>query len=1059
VTVRATDTQGAEAFQTFDVIVPPILINKPPVVSAGPYRSFAEIAQPIALKGVVLDDGVPADQPLAINWSKLAGPGNVTFSSPTSAVTAASFDAPGLYVLRLSAHDTMEMASDLVEVRAGILCSSKPSSDTAAWWPANLTTAELIGGRDVTLSDTGGLGAGLVGGAFAFDSSTDFARASAHTNLNVAPGGSGFSLEFWIKPDSLTVGGVLGWAGGVRAERLSSGSLLRFHLASSGTTFVQASGVWPTAASLNWTHIALTYDRALSEARIYANGVLVAATTVGTNLLTTASDFYLGQTPGTPGTFSGLLDEVTLYRRPLNAQEVYEVFAAGSAGKCPVDNNEAPFVHAGTDLFVAGVPVTATLHGEVEDDGLPVDSTLRVQWSTFDGPGSVDFASPSSPVTAVTFGTNGIYVLQLTADDGQIQRRDLVEVRVETLCTVDRPQGLAAWWPANGHAEDVVNGHAAILGNGAGFGSGKVAAAFRLDGNDYVLAPAQANYNVGTSSSGFTVEFWTKPDSLTVGGVLGWAGGVRAERLSSGSLLRFHLASSGTTFVQASGVWPTAASLNWTHIALTYDRALSEARIYANGVLVAAAIVGTNLLTTASDFYLGQAPGSPGTFSGLLDEVTLYRRPLNAQEVWEMFTSGSVGKCPEDDNHSPVVDAGLNASIASLADTLQLRGQVADDGLPTGSILRTRWRLFEGPGVVAFSDPHSPDTTVTFSTNGLYVLRLEADDTAVLSSDLVEVRVGIPCSVTDPAGLVAAWSGNGSALDLVGRRIGILGNGAGFGSGKVAAAFRLDGNDYVLAPAQANYNVGTSSSGFTVESWIKPDSLTVGGVLGWAGGVRAERLSSGSLLRFHLASGGTTFVQASGVWPTAASLNWTHIALTYNRASSEGRIYVNGVLVAAAAVGTNLLTTASDFYLGQAPGSPGTFSGLLDEIALYARPLSQSELQAIFNAGSSGKCITPSIEPASVFTGGARAITPAPAEVIGNGIAPDPKITTSFHGKQLALSWPASYTGWRLQSQTNARGVGLTTDWEDIVESAGTNQIVIPIDPSKGSVFFRLVYP
>ncbi len=62
-------------------------------------------------------------------------------------------------------------------------------------------------------------------------------------------------------------------------------------------------------------------------------------------------------------------------------------------------------------------------------------------------------------------------------------------------------------------------------------------------------------------------------------------------------------------------------------------------------------------------------------------------------------------------------------------------------------------------------------------------------------------------------------------------------------------------------------------------------------------------------------------------------------------------------------------------------------------------------------------------------------------------------------GNQLMLSWPADYTGWRLQSQTNAAGVGLTTNWVDVRGSTNINQILVPISTANGSVFYRLVYP
>src|SRR6185312_3578139 len=147
------------------------------------------------------------------------------------------------------------------------------------------------------------------------------------------------------------------------------------------------------------------------------------------------------------GFYKGLLDEVSIYSRPLNPEEIFNIFNAGTAGKCPIDQNVAPSVFAGPDLFVRGVPGVATLQGEINDDGLPLNSQSHVQWTKFSGPGTVTFADASSPTSSATFSTNGIYVLQLTADDGEVRVSDLVEVRVEDFCSFDNPPGLAAWWP------------------------------------------------------------------------------------------------------------------------------------------------------------------------------------------------------------------------------------------------------------------------------------------------------------------------------------------------------------------------------------------------------------------------------------------------------------------------------------------------------------------------------------------------------------------------------------------------------------------------------------
>jgi hypothetical protein len=58
----------------------------------------------------------------------------------------------------------------------------------------------------------------------------------------------------------------------------------------------------------------------------------------------------------------------------------------------------------------------------------------------------------------------------------------------------------------------------------------------------------------------------------------------------------------------------------------------------------------------------------------------------------------------------------------------------------------------------------------------------------------------------------------------------------------------------------------------------------------------------------------------------------------------------------------------------------------------------------------------------------------------------------------LVLSWPVDHTGWQLQAQTNSQPLGLTTNWVYIPGSDATNQISVPLNPSNGSVFFRLTY-
>jgi probable HAF family extracellular repeat protein len=72
---------------------------------------------------------------------------------------------------------------------------------------------------------------------------------------------------------------------------------------------------------------------------------------------------------------------------------------------------------------------------------------------------------------------------------------------------------------------------------------------------------------------------------------------------------------------------------------------------------------------------------------------------------------------------------------------------------------------------------------------------------------------------------------------------------------------------------------------------------------------------------------------------------------------------------------------------------------------------------------------------------------------------PKPMISLTVTNFQLDLSWPMLPTGWRLESHSNAFGSGNGTNWFTLLEPLLTNRVSIPIDPSQGSVFFRLRGP
>ena len=61
-------------------------------------------------------DGDPGSASLTLTWSKVSGPGTVSFSNRYSAETLASFGANGTYSLRLRGSDGLLAKTDLVTV-------------------------------------------------------------------------------------------------------------------------------------------------------------------------------------------------------------------------------------------------------------------------------------------------------------------------------------------------------------------------------------------------------------------------------------------------------------------------------------------------------------------------------------------------------------------------------------------------------------------------------------------------------------------------------------------------------------------------------------------------------------------------------------------------------------------------------------------------------------------------------------------------------------------------------------------------------------------------------
>jgi hypothetical protein len=87
-------------------------VNQSPQVSAGAGQTIT-LPAGATLNGTVSDDGLPLPPGLlAFTWTKVSGPGSVTFANTNALRTIATFSTAGTYVLRLGATDGAASASD-----------------------------------------------------------------------------------------------------------------------------------------------------------------------------------------------------------------------------------------------------------------------------------------------------------------------------------------------------------------------------------------------------------------------------------------------------------------------------------------------------------------------------------------------------------------------------------------------------------------------------------------------------------------------------------------------------------------------------------------------------------------------------------------------------------------------------------------------------------------------------------------------------------------------------------------------------------------------------------
>jgi hypothetical protein len=443
-------------------------LHDAPVTDAGPDKICVE-GVGVLLDGTASDDGIPG--PLSYVWSKVFGPGEVTFADSASAQTEAIFSAPGCYILRFTANDGELESFDEIEVAVAVAgATNVPSAGLRLWLKADETM--LAHGNPVlTWQDRSGLDNDLsqtqtglapvfttntAGGfhAITFDGTDDrlsgtFGAVSGDISIIVV-----HQFEKLHQPVDdfdylINLGVAEPWQQLSVSRSAYDAGREDAYYARLGPDPDAGSFFGPVLPGQRWQTVTAIHSTTGTRHRVWLDGI-EKETQQYTATLTLNGDVELGcfSKPDYENHYlDGSVSEVLVYDCALDdaSRQAIEDYL-----KAKYTLNAAPQVDAGNDIEILEGE-QALLSGSITDDGFPVSpGVVTSLWTCISGPGTVAFSNANMLGTSAVFERDGLYVLSLSAWDGEAISSDEMTVFVSLAESAQVPlAGLELWLTAD----------------------------------------------------------------------------------------------------------------------------------------------------------------------------------------------------------------------------------------------------------------------------------------------------------------------------------------------------------------------------------------------------------------------------------------------------------------------------------------------------------------------------------------------------------------------------------------------------------------------------------
>jgi alpha-tubulin suppressor-like RCC1 family protein len=851
------------------------------------------------------------------------------------------------------------MHPSLVRLRAcwygaiGLLClvpafqgwaasCAAPPAGLVSWWRAETNAMDQAGTNNGTIHGGVTIGSGRVGQSFVLDGTSGYVEVPSSPGLKLA---GSFTVEGWVNYTYLNspYGSVIFVKGQDIEEfadialSITIGAKLRPHVnVPGGWSYFDCNTLLTNGV---WYHVAMVYDG--TSLRGYVNGALDGTLPVSGPVQTTDYPVRIGAYApinGNPSKdfFPGKIDELSVYNRALTGVEIQTIYNAGTAGKCTAPT--APVILSAPTNQMAAVG-SALSFNIIATGAAPLSYQWRLNGTNVAGASSSTLTWPS-----LQLSNAGYYSVRVTNTSGSVT--SLVAALVvfqpvtNPLINVDFDAG-----PTNNSSLEA--------------------------------GPAAA----GQAANDFW-NFYTRDNG---------SGGYRSFGVLSNLKLASGVASGvGLTITNAPGAYPNGSSDPMYNV---YVYPLDTGN---------AIVTVTNLPAGLYDFYVYANDGNYQLQVGATNygSRTALDVPLVSPPVWQegrqyaLFRSVLVGAgqavtlTVRPGQFGYAIISGLQIATAGLPPSIaaQPQSQAVSAGASivfsvnaSGTApLSYQWQR-NGTNLAAATDSNLALPNVQPSDAGSYAVLVSNIAGTLRSSNAVLTVNPPPLCVTPPLGLVSWWRAESNTLDFTGLDNGTVVGGVSYVPGKVGQAFSFNGTDGEIRLGSGAGNFGTND--FTIEFWIQTSSTrALESVLGKRPACNGDstgfwdmRISNGRLAMALMAPGVIDYNQINATRQINDGV-YHHVAFV--RQGTSGTLYIDGTYEAAGSTpGATYLSTSGNFVIGRSAcvGVDGSqyLTGQLDEIAVYQQALSLSQVQAIYHAGSAGKCV-----PANMIYDAAAGFSP-----------------------------------------------------------------------------------